>query len=54
MATQYDKLSLAELAQLLYDRNIYRARDRESGEEKLVNRGTLKLWLDRARAAGLL
>ncbi len=53
-AAQYDKLSLAQLAQLLYDRNIYRARDRQSGEEKPVNRGTLQKWLEQARAAGVL
>jgi transposase-like protein len=53
-AAQYDKLSRAELAQLLFDRNIYRARDRQTGDEKPVNRGTLQKWLDQAREAGLL
>ena len=53
VAAEYDKLSLAELAQLLFDRNIYRARDRR-GEAVPVNRGTLKKWLDQARAAGAL
>jgi len=51
---QYDKLSLSQLAQLLYDRHIYRARDRQSGEEKPVNRGTLQKWLEEAQQAGLL
>jgi hypothetical protein len=51
---QYDKLSLAELSQLLYDRNIYKAKDRQSGEEKPVNRGTLQKWLEQAQEAGLL
>ena len=52
--SQYEKLSLAELSQLLYDRNIYRSRARQSGEEKPVNRGTLQKWLEEAREAGLL
>ena len=54
VAAQYDKLSLAELAQLLFDRGIYRATDRATGTDKPVNRGTLKKWLDQAREAGLL
>jgi hypothetical protein len=54
VAAQYDKLSLAQLAELLYERNIYRAKDRTSGEEKPVNRGTLTKWLEQARAAGML
>ena len=53
-AADYDKLSLTELGQLLYDRQIYRTRDRHTGEEKPVNRGTLKKWLDQARRAGVL
>jgi hypothetical protein len=51
---QYEKLSLAEFSQLLFDRGIYRAKDRKTGEEKPVNRGTLQHWLDEARGAGLL
>ena len=51
-AAHYDKLSLTELSQLLYDRQIYRTRDRHTGEEKPVQRGTLKKWLDQARRAG--
>ena len=54
MAAQYHKLSLAQLSQFLYDRNIYRAKDRKSGEEKPVHRGTLQHWLDQARAEGML
>jgi hypothetical protein len=53
-AAQYDKLSLLQLAQLLFDRGIYRARDRQTGAEKPVNRGTLQKWLEQAREAGLL
>jgi hypothetical protein len=53
-AAHYDKLSLTELSQLLYDRQIYRTRDRHTGEEKPVHRGTLKKWLDQARRAGVL
>jgi hypothetical protein len=53
-AADYDKLSLTELSQLLYDRQIYRTRDRHTGEEKPVNRGTLKKWLDQARSTGML
>src|SRR2546428_2483186 len=51
---QYEKLTLAQFSQLLYDRNIYRAKDRKTGEEKPVNRGTLQHWLEEARDAGLL
>ena len=46
---EYDKLSLAELSQLLFDRGIYRAADRRSGEAVPVNRGTLTRWLAQAR-----
>jgi hypothetical protein len=53
-AMQYDKLSLAELSHLLFDRGIYRATDRQTGEAKPVNRGTLQKWLDQARHAGVL
>ena len=51
---QYDKLSLAEFSQLLFDRQIYRAHDRQTGAEKPVNRGTLQKWLEQARDAGVL
>jgi len=54
VAAEYDTLTLGQLAQLLYDRSLYRARDRKSGVEKPVNRGTLQRWLEQARAAGLL
>jgi hypothetical protein len=53
-AAQYDKLSFAELSQLLFDRGIHRATDSTTGEEKPVNPGTLKKQLDRAREQGLL
>jgi DNA repair ATPase RecN len=53
-AMQYDKLSLADLSQLLFDRQIYRAKDRQSGTDKPVNRGTLQKWLAQARRAGVL
>lgn len=53
-AAEYDKLSLDDLSKLLFDRNIYRARDSHSGEEKPVNRGTLQKWLKRAEEAGVL
>ncbi len=53
-AAQYDTLTLADLSQLLFDRHIYRARDRQTGEEKPVNRGTLQKWLEQARRAGML
>jgi hypothetical protein len=45
---QYERLTLGDFAKLLYDRNIYRARDRQSGVEKPVNRGTLARWLAQA------
>jgi hypothetical protein len=53
-AMQYDKLSLADLSQLLFDRQIYRAKDRQTGAAKPVNRGTLQKWLEQARRAGVL
>jgi hypothetical protein len=53
-AAEYDKLSFAQLAQLLYERNIYRAKDPVTGQEKPLNKGTLKKWIERARTAGLL
>jgi hypothetical protein len=53
-AMHYDKLTLADLSQLLFDRQIYRAHDRKTGAEKPVNRGTLQKWLDQARRAGVL
>jgi hypothetical protein len=53
-AMQYDKLTLADLSQLLFDRQIYRAKDRQTGADKPVNRGTLQKWLEQARRAGVL
>ena len=53
-AAEYDKLSFAQLAQLLYERNIYRAKDPVTGQEKPLNKGTLKKWIARARTAGVL
>ena len=52
-AAEYDKLSLAELSQLLYDRGIYRAKARD-GSDVPVHRGTLQKWLGQARDAGVL
>lgn len=53
-AAQYDKLSLTELSQLLFDLGIHRATDSNTGKEKPVNPGTLKKQLDRAREQGML
>jgi hypothetical protein len=53
LATQYPRLSLNELAQLAYDRGLYRATAKD-GTETPVNRGTLQRWLSRAKEAGLL
>jgi hypothetical protein len=53
-AAEYEKLSLDDLSKLLFDRNIYRARDSESGEEKPAHRGNLQKWLKRARDEGML
>jgi predicted DNA-binding protein len=53
VAAQYDKLSLAELSQLLFDRDIYRATAKD-GRDLPVNKGTLHKWLGRARRAGML
>ncbi len=41
----YDRLNLDEFAQLLFDRDIYKALDRRTREEKPVNTGTLSRWL---------
>jgi len=49
----YDKLTLTEFAQLLFDRGIYRTQAKD-GTEIPVHRGTLQRWLDRARQAGCL
>src|SRR5215831_1644842 len=46
-------LSLDEFAEVLYERNIYRAIDK-GGHERPVNRGTLKKMLDRCKKLGLL
>ncbi len=54
VAAQYDKLTLVDLSQLLYDRGIYRSTDRTTGDEKPVHKGTLTRWLERARQAGVL
>jgi hypothetical protein len=54
IAAEYHRMSLAELAQLLFDRGIYRAKDRTTGAAVPVNRGTLGRWLTQARQAGLL
>jgi hypothetical protein len=51
---QYPKLSLNPLARLLFDRKIYRATDRQSGQEKPVHSGTLARWLKEAHAMGML
>jgi hypothetical protein len=53
-AAAYDKLSFAQLAQLLYERHIYRAKDPATGQDKPINKGTLKKWIGQARTAGLL
>jgi len=50
---QATHLSLDEFAEVLYERNIYRAIDK-GGHERPVNRGTLKKMLDRCRKLGLL
>ena len=44
----YNKLSLREFARLLYDRDIYKSRDRKSGEPKIIDSGTLGRWLAQA------
>ena len=54
VAAAYDKLTLVDLSQLLFDRNIYRVHDRKTKAEKPVNKGTLQHWLAQARQAGVL
>ena len=49
---KYPGLSLAKLAQHLYDTGIYRATSR-AGQPVPVNPGTLKVWLDNAKDKGL-
>jgi len=50
---QATHLSLDEFAEVLYERNLYRAMDK-SGHERPVQRGTLKKMLDRCKKLGLL
>jgi len=50
---QATHLSLDEFAEVLYERNIYRAIDK-GGHERPVNRRTLKKMLDRCKKLGLL
>ena len=50
---QATHLSLDAFAEVLYERNIYRAIDK-GGQERPVTRGTLKKMLDRCRKLGLL
>jgi len=45
---QYDKLSLREFSQLLFDREIYRSLDRKTREQKPLHSGTLARWLRQA------
>jgi hypothetical protein len=49
---QHPTLSLSKLARLLYDRGIYRAKDRKTHIDKVVDTGTLARWLDQAGARG--
>ena len=51
--SQATHLILDEFAEVLYERNLYRAMDK-NGHERPVNRGTLKKMLDRCRKLGLL
>ena len=44
---QYERLTLRDFAQLLYDRDIYRTKD-----GGVVNAGTLHRWLEKAGMAG--
>jgi hypothetical protein len=53
LRSHYDKLSLTELAQLAFDRGIYRATGKD-GTQRPANRGNLQKWLERARQAGML
>jgi len=50
---QATHLSLDEFAEVLYERNIYRAMDK-TGHERPIHRGTLKKMLDRCKKLGLL
>jgi len=50
---QATHLSLDEFAEVLYERDIYRAIDK-NGHERPVHRGTLKKMLDRCKKLGLL
>ena len=50
---QATHLSLDEFAEVLYERNLYRAMDK-NGHERPVHRGTLKKMLDRCKRLGLL
>ena len=50
---QYDKISEREFTKLLFERGIYRHRAKD-GREVPIPHTTLRLWLQRAREAGVL
>jgi hypothetical protein len=50
---EYKALGYKQVAQLLYDRGIYRAKGKD-GTERPMNRGTLKKMIDRCEERGLL
>jgi hypothetical protein len=50
---EYQALGYAQVAQLLYDRGIYRANSKD-GTEHVMNRGTLAKMVKRCEALGLL
>jgi hypothetical protein len=51
---QYPTLSKNKFARLLFERNIYRAKDRKTKEEKPVDSSRLNRWLVEAHEEGLL
>jgi hypothetical protein len=46
---KYPKLGMSKFVRLLFDRNIYRSKDRKTKEEKPLDTGTLARWLEEAR-----
>jgi hypothetical protein len=51
---KYPKLGLSKFVRVLFDRNIYRSKDRKTKEEKPLDTGTLARWLEEAREHRLL
>jgi hypothetical protein len=50
---KHPTLRLTRFVQLLFKQEIYRAKDRKTGEEKPLDTGTLARWLEEASVHGI-